>query len=130
MCLCDQGWEAHDCSVPYCVGGCGENEYCAGPNVCQCRDGYSGSSCELCDGCSELSEFSHLCVDYNLFAAVTKWLILVDMAIIGLLLYIGLLFPADFCWDRKLSEMGLVAARNTLIVSTSLICMFPHQFVV
>ena len=52
-CVCDQGYEADDCSKYHCrdVNECSDHGSCIGANHCKCRPGWMGRACSIsyCD---------------------------------------------------------------------------------
>ncbi|KAI8506513.1 hypothetical protein Bbelb_159400, partial [Branchiostoma belcheri] len=48
-CVCQRGWEKHDCSQYNCRerNDCGEYGTCVGPNICRCRNGWQGRACTV-----------------------------------------------------------------------------------
>ncbi|XP_072427721.1 hedgehog-interacting protein isoform X2 [Chiloscyllium punctatum] len=48
-CCCSPGWEGEFCSVAKCDPVCQHGGVCVRPNMCLCKESYTGPQCELVD---------------------------------------------------------------------------------
>ena len=45
-CTCNSGWTGRDCSRPLCHPPCSNGGICSRPDVCACKQGYTGARCQ------------------------------------------------------------------------------------
>jgi len=68
---CCNGWKREndnktECATPVCIYTCQNGGRCSGPNTCQCKDGFSGTFCQLDnDECKDpkINNCQQLCIN-------------------------------------------------------------------
>ncbi|XP_048401759.1 hedgehog-interacting protein isoform X1 [Stegostoma tigrinum] len=92
-CCCSPGWEGEFCRVAKCDPVCQHGGVCVRPNVCLCKESYTGPQCELVDRNTERVARAAACQQPrkhgNCNAPVRRWFFNADTRLCEQFLYRG-----------------------------------------